>query len=221
MRKAVAKTKALRQRPRSPAAPKLQGERAAETAGKTRRRQSLSPERTDLSTAAPPIITGKEIGADYYDCMYVADQFTVARNGCMNLALSEARLLKDEHAEPRQLARLKIERAKFQLRAKATVLFKKLTEEGLFKNKGNSNTPTKTAISNFEEFFLGTESGVWKSIEEACEVLRAETLHLKVQANRDKVDLDSLDKGHVHYLLSQTHVWEVRGGRSLASPVRS
>jgi hypothetical protein len=149
----------------------------------------------------PPTFTGKEIGGkffttqlndtpDDYDFLYIADQFTVARNGCMNLALAEARLLKDDHAEPRQLARLKIERAKFQLRATATVLFKKLTGEGFFTNKGHSNTPTKIAISDFEDFFLGAESGVWKSIEEAYDVLRAETLHLKVQANRGKVDLD-------------------------------
>jgi hypothetical protein len=130
----------------------------------------------------------------------------------MNLALAEARLLKDEHAEPRQLTRLKIERAKFQLRATATVLFKKLTGEGLFTNKGHSNAPTKTSISDFEDFFLGAESGVWKSIEEACDVLRTETLHLKVQANRDKVQggirslsqgtKNSLDKGHLQCLLS-------------------
>ena len=89
------------------------------------------------------------------------------------------------------MARLKIERAKFQLRATATVvLFKKLTGEGLFTNKGHSNAPTKTGISDFEDFFLGAESGVWKSIEKAYDALRTETLHLKVQANRDKVDLD-------------------------------
>ena len=60
------RTKALRRRSPSPAAPKLKGERAAETAGKTRRQRSLSPERAETSAAAPPTFAGKEIGGKFF-----------------------------------------------------------------------------------------------------------------------------------------------------------